>query len=566
MDKKKQRSYHARDRTRKYQKKRMGKRFAKDRRDQANKSARRDRRGGMADLTEEKTIRRRKLKKRTTYLFANKLRYETEVKPISALQSNETRAQSQTDDTSSSIATETVIAGRKLLYRRKTYSKAFRDKALYKPKSSDEFSAPKETSLSNTPSISRENAAVTPTDDIRQSIKHDRNHRIQKNRTKRDYTKAYRKSKTGHTPMPWEKGSRIFSKPSGSGAVSSIKEIFDNKSKYGIVLAVILVFIVLTVSITFIGTFVGGIATVVASTTYPSSEEDISDTDAAYAALEDALNNQINSMEASHPGYDEYRYQVDEISHNPYELISYLTVKYGGFTYADVKEELKELFNKQYTLRVWEETEIRTRTVTDPETGEETTEEYEYRILNISLTNRGIRSIAAEEFTPEKLQLFDTYNSLHGNRDGIFDESLIPADVDRYEIPPEALSDERFARMINEAEKYLGYPYVWGGSNPSTSFDCSGFVSYVINHSGNGWNVGRNTAEGLRQATAYVPRDQAKPGDLIFFQGTYSTSGASHVGIYVGGGMMIHCGNPIQYASINTPYWQQHFYEFGRLP
>ena len=328
-----------------------------------------------------------------------------------------------------------------------------------------------------------------------------------------------------------------------------------------IVIGLILILMILLASAAFVGVVAGGVTTAIASTTYPSKDRDISDSEEAYEDLEDALNSQINKIETTHPGYDEYIYQVDEIGHNPYELISYLTVRYGSFKYADIKEILPEIFKRQYTLTVREEVQIRTRKNKD---GED--EEYEWQVLYIRLTNRGIRSIAEGDFSPEKLKLFDTYTNLHGNRDGIFNENIIPKPGMEYEIPPEALSDERFARMITEAEKYLGYPYVWGGSNPHTSFDCSGFVSWVINNSENGWDVGRSTAEGLRTSTAYVSPQDARPGDLIFFQGTYNTSGASHVGIYVGDGMMIHCGNPIQYASINTPYWQNHFYQFGRLP
>ena len=312
---------------------------------------------------------------------------------------------------------------------------------------------------------------------------------------------------------------------------------------------------------TFTGVLIGSVASVLASTTFPSSGSDISATEEAYAALEAVLNDQINSMEDNHPGYDEYVFQVDEISHDPYQLISYLTVKYGTFTYQDVARELEELFNRQYTLTLRESVETRYR-INDQ--GER--EPYDWHILYISLTNRGIRAVAEEDFSPEKLGLFDTYTDLHGNRDGIFDENTMAADVNDYEIPPDALLDEKFARMIEEGEKYLGRQYVWGGSNPVTGFDCSGFVSWVINHSDNGWDVGRSTAEGLRGSTAYVSPEDARPGDLVFFKGTYNTLGASHVGIYVGNGMMLHCGNPIQYASIETPYWKGHFYQFGRLP
>ena len=190
------------------------------------------------------------------------------------------------------------------------------------------------------------------------------------------------------------------------------------------------------------------------------------------------------------------------------------------------------------------------------------------RVLTVTLTNAGFDAVARANLDEEEMILYNALNRTFGNRNYLFDISTLPSGGDgmSYDIPPEALSDQRFANMIREAEKYLGYPYVWGGASPSTSFDCSGYVSWVINNCGNGWNVGRLTAEGLRSVCTYVSPDQAKPGDLIFFEKTYNTAGASHVGIYVGNGMMIHCGDPIHYSSINTSYWQQHFLCFGRLP
>ena len=393
----------------------------------------------------------------------------------------------------------------------------------------------------------------------------------------------------------------------------------------------------------------------------------------AYAQLEAALNNQINSMEATHPEYEEYRYQVDEISHNPYHLISYLTVKYGDFTYAQVASEIEEIFREQYSIH----TESVRETVTETQTvrvgeslgqvvtsgycncpiccgvwsggstasgampqanhtiavdasnpfvplgtkivmngveyvvedtgafdqygvqfdvyygdhaaasahGHQTWEAYiaddngsqevevtstrEVNRLETVLTNHNLDTVLRNRMNDEEEQRYDYYNLTYGNRDYLFDVNTLPSGGGSggfgYEIPAEALSDEKFANMIHEAEKYLGYPYVWGGASPSTSFDCSGFVSWVINNCGNGWNVGRQTADGLRSCCAYVSPSEAKPGDLIFFQGTYNTPGASHVGIYVGDNMMIHCGNPIQYANISSAYWQEHFMAFGRI-
>ena len=234
---------------------------------------------------------------------------------------------------------------------------------------------------------------------------------------------------------------------------------------------------------------------------------------------------------------------------------------------------LQWLFEQQYELTLTEVVEIRTRTTssTDPETGETTTEEedYEYYILNVKLRNKGLNSVISNSgLSEDDMERYRILLQTRGNRPDIFGNDIYATpggEYTDYDIPGEALTDTRFANMIREAEKYLGYPYVWGGSSPSTSFDCSGFVSYVINHCGNGWSVGRLTANGLMGVCDIIPKSSAKPGDLIFFQGTYDTSGASHVGIYVGNGMMIHCGNPISYASIESNYWQQHFYCFGRI-
>lgn len=320
-------------------------------------------------------------------------------------------------------------------------------------------------------------------------------------------------------------------------------------------------------------------------TSFTAEDEDLQGADADFEALETALRNRINNIESEYPGYDEYRYNLAEIGHNPYELAALLTVEFENYTRSQVQAELQRIFGEQYELTLEEEVEIRTRTetrtgtssYTDPETGEtyeedyeyEVEVEYEYYILNVTLTNTGIGVVArGSGLTDDQLERYDVLMETRGNRDDLFGDvnfAVPGSEYLDYDIPGEALTDEKFRRMIEEAEKYLGYPYVWGGSSPSTSFDCSGFVSWVINHSGNGWNVGRSTANGLMGYCDIIRKSEAKPGDLIFFQGTYNTSGASHVGIYVGGGMMIHCGNPISYASIDTSYWQQHYYCMGRI-
>ena len=326
----------------------------------------------------------------------------------------------------------------------------------------------------------------------------------------------------------------------------------------------------------------GGTGAVVA-TTYTAEDEDIIGANEDYKALEASLQRQIDNIESTHSGYDEYNYNLDEIGHDPYQLASYLTVLYEDYSRSEVQSTLRSLFDRQYELILEEEVEIRyrtethTSTYTDPETGETEEEEYEvevpyeYYILNVTLKNKNLGHVITESggMSDDQAERYAILLQTKGNKKYLFaDEAYVAGGDDylQYDIPGEALTDERFANMIREAEKYLGYPYVWGGASPSTSFDCSGFVSYVINHCGNGWNVGRLTADGLKNHCSIIRPSEATPGDLIFFQGTYNTSGASHVGIYVGDGMMIHCGNPISYASINTSYWQQHFYCFGRIP
>lgn len=319
----------------------------------------------------------------------------------------------------------------------------------------------------------------------------------------------------------------------------------------------------------------GGVSSIV-GTSYTAEDETIREVEADYKKLESDLRKEIADIETDYPDYDEYQYHLDEIGHDPFALASYLTAKLYDYTREEAQAEIQALFEKQYTLTLREEiqTRYRTETTTDPETGETTTEEipYDYYILHVTLKNKNLSTLAGELLTPEQKEMFDIYMETKGNKPDVFGENIyVPGgggngEYTDYEIPPEALSDERFAAMIAEAEKYLGYPYVWGGSSPSTSFDCSGFVCWVINQSGAG-SIGRTTAQGIFNHTTPIAPSEAKPGDIIYFTGTYdSHSAVSHVGIYVGNGMMIHCGNPISYASVNTPYWQSHFYAYGRLP
>ena len=324
----------------------------------------------------------------------------------------------------------------------------------------------------------------------------------------------------------------------------------------------------------------------VVGTSYTADDTDIVGAEEDYKELEAQLQTRLDNIKDEYDGYDEYRITSDQIGHDPYELASYLSVLFQSHKRGQVQSTLQELFDSQYELTIEEEVEIRTRiesrevsySDTDPETGETDhwteTEyyevEYEYYILNVNLKNNGLGKVIMDAgLTTDEMSRYAVLMQTYGNRREVFGDNpyaVAVEDVLHYDIPGEAMTDERFRRMIAEGEKYLGYPYVWGGSSPSTSFDCSGFVSWVVNHCGNGWSVGRQTAEGLRQCCSIIPKSEAKPGDLIFFKGTYNTSGASHVGIYVGNGMMLHCGKPIQYASCETSYWQSHFYCFGRLP
>lgn len=350
--------------------------------------------------------------------------------------------------------------------------------------------------------------------------------------------------------------------------------------------AVGLLVLVIAGSVSSCSVLINGGGNVVLGTSYTAEDEDLKGVETDYTKLEDKLRKQIDRIETDHPGYDEYRYNLAEIGHNPYELASLLTVEFENYTRSQVQARLQSIFEAQYELKLEEKVEIRTRKETrvgyryNPITGTghtytyQVTVQYEYKILNVTLLNRGVDYVARNSgLTDDQLQRYEVTLECRGNRDDLFagiafatpDGAGSSGEYQDYDIPGEALTDEKFRKMITEAEKYLGYPYVWGGSSPSTSFDCSGFVSWVINHCGNGWNVGRQTANGLMGKCDIIPKSEAKPGDLIFFQETYNTSGASHVGIYVGNGMMIHCGSPISYASIETSYWRQHYYCMGRI-
>lgn len=302
----------------------------------------------------------------------------------------------------------------------------------------------------------------------------------------------------------------------------------------------------------------------IAISTYPAEDADILGAEAAYCALEAELQSALDSYEATHD-YDEYHYDLDEIGHDPYVLISIISALHPGeWTLDTVQGTLQTLFGQQYILT--ESVEVETRPVI---AADGTMTQEEYSICTVTLENFNLSHVPVYIMGEDQLGMYATYIATLGNRPDLFaDSEYVGRYADgsylHYDVPPEALEDEVFAAMLREAEKYLGYPYVWGGSSPSTSFDCSGYVSWVINHSG--WNVGRLGAQGLCDICTPVSAANARPGDLVFFTGTYDVSGVSHVGIYVGSSMMLHCGDPISYANMNENYWQQHLYCYGRLP
>ena len=382
----------------------------------------------------------------------------------------------------------------------------------------------------------------------------------QRQAIKKQYIAAKRTRQTAGTAA---KGVGKTAKSAGNvaGKTGQVAD-FVRKHKKGTLLLIVL-FLLVCVLMSMVSScsmMASSIGSVVSGSTYPSKDEVLLGAENAYAAMEAELQSYLDNYERTH-SYDEYHFDLDEIKHDPYVLMSLLTAYYQKeWTLSDVEGLLDTLFDRQYILTEEVEVETRYDSEDDP---------YDYYICYVTLENFDLSHLPVYFLSEEQLSLYAMYMQTLGNRPDLFPQSEYPNASGReeyldYDVPPEALEDETFAAMLTEAEKYLGMPYVWGGSSPSTSFDCSGFISWVLNHSG--WNVGRMTANGLFNYCTPVSSTNAKPGDLIFFQGTYDTAGASHVGLYVGGGMMIHCGDPISYANINTSYWQSHYLTFGRLP
>ena len=397
---------------------------------------------------------------------------------------------------------------------------------------------------------------------------------------KRAIKKAYAEAKAGRAVDNTIKASELAAKAvqKSETAGSKVMQFFvQHKKGFIIIGAIGLMFLMCSSLLSSCSLMMSSVTSSGVMTTYPSEDADMLAAEEQYKAKEAELQEYLDNYESTHD-YDEYHFELDDIEHDPYVLISMLTaMKEGGWKMDEVESLLQTIFDKQYILTENVEVETRYRTETETYTDEDgntTTESYEvpydYYICTVTLENFDLSHLPVYLMYEDHLSLYSVYMATLGNRPDLFGESSYVGKYyggqSSYTVPAEALADEQFAAMITEAEKYLNYPYVWGGSSPSTSFDCSGFICWVLNHCGVGWNVGRTTAEGLRGMCSYVSPSDAKPGDLIFFEKTYNTSGASHIGIYVGENTMLHCGDPIQYTRIDTSYWQSHFMQFGRLP
>lgn len=386
---------------------------------------------------------------------------------------------------------------------------------------------------------------------------------ISKWRQKQQIKKQYLTSRAGKATAGYTTGAaKAASKTASDGKIAG-DFVVRHRKGFLVILAIALVASFLLNVVSSCSMMVEGLGAGLASSSYTSQDDAMLGAEETYSQMETALQQKLDRFQQDHD-YDEYHFDLDEIGHDPYVLISILSAMYPeGWTLTQIMPTLNTLFEKQYILTVDVETELRYR-----DDGNGGVESYPYTICNVTLENFDLSHVPVYVMNEKTLSRYALYMATLGNRPDLFPDSesvdRLKKGYENYDIPSEALSDTRFAAMIAEAEKYLGYPYVWGGSSPSTSFDCSGFVCWVVNHSG--WSLGRTSAQGLFNACTPISRGNARPGDLIFFQGTYDTPGVSHVGIYVGNNRMIHCGNPISYTIINTQYWQSHFYAFGRLP
>ena len=397
----------------------------------------------------------------------------------------------------------------------------------------------------------------------------------QKQAIKKQYAAA-KHNQAAQTTAKAAENTAKAAKEAAEKAEKAGKYVWEHRRGFAIAAAILLMLAFLLNGLSSCSVMMDGVGSGIAASTYPSQDADMLSAEAQYCAMEAELQRYLDTYESTHD-YDEYHFDLDTIEHDPYVLISIITALHQGeWTLDEVQGTLQMLFDRQYILTedVVVETHYRTETDTwtdaDGNTHTDTYQvPYDYYICTVTLENFNLSHVPVYIMSEEQLGMYATYMATLGNRPDLFPGSgyigkYVEGSYTDYDIPPEVLDDEVFAAIIKEAEKYLGYPYVWGGSSPSTSFDCSGFVSWVINHSG--WDVGRLGAQGLCNICTPVPSANVKPGDLVFFTGTYDTPGVSHVGIYVGNNMMIHCGDPISYANLNSNYWQSHFYRYGRLP
>ena len=397
----------------------------------------------------------------------------------------------------------------------------------------------------------------------------------QKQAIKKQYAAA-KHNQAAQTTAKAAENTAKAAKKAAEKAEKAGKYVWEHRRGFAIAAAILLMLAFLLNGLSSCSVIMDGVGSGIAASTYPSQDTDMLGAEAQYCEMEAELQRYLDTYESTHD-YDEYHFDLDTIEHDPYVLISIITALHQGeWTLDEVQGTLQMLFDRQYILTEDVVVETRYRTETDTWTdadGNTHTDTYQvpydYYICTVTLENFNLSHVPVYIMSEEQLGMYATYMATLGNRPDLFPGSgyigkYVEGSYTDYDIPPEALDDEVFAAIIKEAEKYLGYPYVWGGSSPSTSFDCSGFVSWVINHSG--WDVGRLGAQGLCNICAPVSSANVKPGDLVFFTGTYDSPGVSHVGIYVGNNMMIHCGDPISYANLNSNYWQSHFYRYGRLP
>ena len=397
----------------------------------------------------------------------------------------------------------------------------------------------------------------------------------QKQAIKKQYAAA-KHNQAAQTTAKAAENTAKAAKKAAEKAEKAGKYVWEHRRGFAIAAAILLMLAFLLNGLSSCSVIMDGVGSGIAASTYPSQDADMLGAETQYCEMEAELQCYLDTYESTHD-YDEYHFDLNTIEHDPYVLISIITALHQGeWTLDEVQGTLQMLFDRQYILTEDVVVETRYRTETDTWTdadGNTHTDTYQvpydYYICTVTLENFNLSHVPVYIMSEEQLGMYATYMATLGNRPDLFPGSgyigkYVEGSYTDYDIPPEALDDEVFAAIIKEAEKYLGYPYVWGGSSPSTSFDCSGFVSWVINHSG--WDVGRLGAQGLCNICTPVPSANVKPGDLVFFTGTYDTPGVSHVGIYVGNNMMIHCGDPISYANLNSNYWQSHFYRYGRLP